>query len=669
MKVWRQNGSTETQQISLRVPVVNERESPFGTGWSMPGLMRLYDQGDGVYITQGDGTGLWFEKNASGAYVSPAGDFSRLMGNGSGWTRHYPDSTRAEFGNSGYLDRMRDRFGNTTSFGYDISVSPHRLASIADPAGKQITFGYSGGAVSWIRDPNWRTAYTSRSGNIVWQFFDPDGPPGLDLDFETTGPTLLGYWERGAGRGAETGWRFGYDAHGALASITAPQVNTTDAGLTRPTTTLRSLQAAVLPAPGTGTAISRAAWLLSADVRVEATDPKGNTTRMKVDRFGLPTRIEEPLGRTTTFSRDTLGRVTQSVAPSGHLVHYEYTGINLTQIVDDSTGAVVNYRYEPTYSLPDSIWGSTTPVRNFYGAQGQLDSTRVAGKVTRYTFTTRGRVKTVTDPEGHGTTFTYGDEDSSNGWGNLHHVESGVSTVRRTTYTYDDYGRQVMVINPASDTTRVAYNLLNWTDSTTNAAHGVTRYAYHANGTLYQVTDPKNQTYTFNRNALGWVESEVDPRNQWMYYGYDRNGNQTSHTNRRNQTVTAGYDALDRIVSRYQQAEAQQTTWSYGNYAESDRWMRVQNGVSTDSLAFDAAGRPIRAQTTRGGTTYTLQSSFNERSLRTQVQTIAPWVSTVQYRYNARMQLDTLIDRMGGRTRLAYNDDGQEILHTLPTGL
>lgn len=218
--------------------------------------------------------------------------------------------------------------------------------------------------------------------------------------------------------------------------------------------------------------------------------------------------------------------------------------MKLTQTVDETTGGIINLRYESTYSQPDSIWGSTTPVRHFYGTQGQLDSTRVAGKITRYTYATRGRVKSITDPEGHGTFVTYGDEYGGNSWANTHLIEQGAvsSAYRRTTtFRYDNYGRVQMVRDPANDTTRTEYDLLNRPERRVNAQGHATTYRY---GAIYlnRVTDAKNQTYHFIRNALGWLESEVDPRDQWMYYGFDRNGNQTSFQNRRQQIISAEYD-------------------------------------------------------------------------------------------------------------------------------
>jgi hypothetical protein len=36
----------------VRILIVNERNSRFGLGWSMPGLQQVYDQGDGVLLSR-----------------------------------------------------------------------------------------------------------------------------------------------------------------------------------------------------------------------------------------------------------------------------------------------------------------------------------------------------------------------------------------------------------------------------------------------------------------------------------------------------------------------------------------------------------------------------------------------------------------------------------------
>jgi RHS repeat-associated protein len=99
--------------------------------------------------------------------------------------------------------------------------------------------------------------------------------------------------------------------------------------------------------------------------------------------------------------------------------------------------------------------------------------------------------------------------------------------------------------------------------------------------------------------------------------------------------------------------------------------VQASNPESTDRVELDAAGRPLRTVTTRAGVTYTVENAFDARGLRTGLSVTGPWsgAHTAGFRYNARMQLDTLIDFGGGRTVIEHDQDGLEVMRTLPSGV
>lgn len=79
--------------VSGYMNVVNDSNSPFGQGWDMPGLLRLFNNSvsgvpAGVLLSTGDG-GAWYYTQGSGnSYSSPAGPyaFSTLTSlSGGGW--------------------------------------------------------------------------------------------------------------------------------------------------------------------------------------------------------------------------------------------------------------------------------------------------------------------------------------------------------------------------------------------------------------------------------------------------------------------------------------------------------------------------------------------------------------------------------------------------------
>ncbi|CAA9324851.1 MAG: hypothetical protein AVDCRST_MAG68-2024 [uncultured Gemmatimonadetes bacterium] len=400
--------------------------------------------------------------------------------------------------------------------------------------------------------------------------------------------------------------------------------------------------------------------------RVEAIDPRGHITRVAVDPFGQPTRVEEPLGRLTSITRDRHGRVTRTVGPSGHTARAEYVGVELRTQKDETTGALVQMEYEDRYhQLTRASGTGTTEVVNTYDPadpQRKLLKSRTGppgAPETHYTFDGRGRVLTATDPKGHGTTYTYG--GPGNTYDNLRTVSQGP---RSATIEYDRFGRDSLNISPSNDISRTEYDLLNRVTRKIDPEGGATVYRY-SNGQLYQVTDPKLQTYSFHRDMLGRLGSEVDPRGQWSYTYYDRAGNPTYTKNRRGQVVTAGYNELSQRVWR--DADGARTTWSHD---PKGLWTEAGNAESTNRIEFDVAGQARKAITTMGGVTYTQVITPDAQGRRKQMDLTAPWGSRMLgYTYNARGHLETLRDLSGGTTTLAYNDDGQEESHTLPTGL
>ena len=346
--------------------------------------------------------------------------------------------------------------------------------------------------------------------------------------------------------------------------------------------------------------------------------------------------------------------------PSGHGVDFTWSGPDLTRTYDRTTAQTVNYAYEPTYHGLTQVSGDTDPVWNYWSG-GKLDSTRVGSStrpVSRFTYDARGRVVTSTNPKGHVTRAFY---DSGNSWMN---TDSAVAPGgRRSKLAYDSYGRAITATDPDNKIRRTQYDAMNRVTRSIGPLSDTTSYSYDD---LFptQVRDAKGQSYGTAPNALGWADNDTDPNAQQRRSTYDKDGNLTSWTNRRGQRVTYTYDDLNQLRSRT--ADGKTTTF-YKDPA--GRFVTTSNSESTDTIRFDVLGRPTQQITVRGGRRYVLDSTFDTRNLRTQLRMSAPWTRTIQYRYNAQMQLDTLIDLAGGRTRIAYDANRQASSITLPSGL
>jgi len=653
-------GGLLTNDVVTKLVVVNETNSPIAAGWTLGGVQHLYLQSDGAaLVTEGDGSAVYFAR-VSGAYLSPGGDFSKLitstLSGTNGWARIYPDSSKAVFDNTGKMVQLRDRFNNMTTVSYDGSG---RVVKIKDPANLADTLGYGTNGLASIKDPGSparTTTVTVDASRKLTAITDPDN---VSTGFAFDGNLQLSkVMDR---RGDTT--TFSYDASSRkLTTVTYPPVPVFGAGTVAPTVTQTAWQ--MVGVPYTSTATTPATAPLADTVRARITDGRGYSTVLQVDRFGAITRSVDALGRTTSVTRDTNSNVVRDSVPSGHVVRRSWSGPNLTQVWDSTTGRTINYAYEGTWNQLIQISGDADSVWNYWSS-GHMDST-IAGtratssllrRLTKFTYDALGRLVTATDPASHADTTFYG----GTAWRNADSTRAGG---RRTARTYDGYGRVATQQTPRGDVTTVQYDVINRRTSVIGPIADTTIFTYDS-VFVRQVRDAIGQTYQFGYNALGWVVNRTDPVGKQDQYQYDRNGNPQQWTNRRNQVISWGaYDALNRPT-----AVTADSKTTKAAYDLSDRFVVDSNAESMDTVKFDVAGRVQSQISIRTGTRYELVSHINGRDLPDTLRSTSPWADTIAYHYNASFALDTLRDLAGGRTALGYDRHLLDSAIALPNGL
>ncbi len=662
VRTWWGDGTTrEAPAVRVRVPIVNERDSRFGVGWSLAGAQRLYDQGDGVYITGGDGTGVWFARSGS-LYVRPEGEFSEVTFDGTYFHRRYPDGTDVAFHADGRISHGVDRFGNRQNYNYYTGTCGYcavgELASITDPIGQGISFGYTGGKVTDIQTHG-RFSIPERdaAGNLVG-IRDPDGSYAFRGSYDGAHRLKTRTDRRGSTGG------YAYDTFGTVSADTLPVIKIGGSD-TRPVVRTLSWEAALLPEPGTGSSTSPATRRIPENVRAEVTDPRGHTTRLALDRYGLPTRVEAPLGHTTVILRNVHGLPDRVTQPTGASTSYAWTPHGQVRSITQSEteqSVRIEYGRSDYPALPTRVSRGDADVYYTYGTRGELLWSRVGSDTTRYGDYNRGRPGTITDPEGHRTTYAFQT-------GGFHNTASVTSTdangsSRTTSFGYDGFGRDTVVTDPLGKSARTAYDVLGRPTRTTDPRGGATTYSYSGDF-LYRVSDAAGKLFQFNHNALGWLDSEVDPQGRTLQYRYDAGGNLSGTTNRRGQAVSFTHDALGRTSSRT--ADGATTTYAYDNPA--GLWVAAGNGESTDTIRFDARGRTTAEVSVMGGQRFELKSSYLKEGPRSKVELLSPWARSVSYSYDASLRLQSLGDPAGGTTTIAHDDDGLPTRITLPSGL
>jgi len=311
---WDYGGGSTTQQVwATKLLVVNEKSSPIARGWTLAGVQRAYPQADGsLLFTEGDGSAAFFRKSGS-TFVTPAGEFSTLAVNGTGWKRRYPDSTSAYFNSAGRLTDVYDRFNNRTQFFYDGS---NRLTTIRDPNSQDLVLAYGTYGLGSIRDnitPYRYTNITVPSDSTLTAMQDPDG---VSTSFQYDGSRRL--WKVTDRRGSTTTLAYqtiNSKATGKLATVTAPAVPIYSEGTVAPVVGYTPWQ--TVGVPYTLTASSPYPVVRPDTVYGRITDPGGHVTRFTAGRWGQPVAQIGPLGDTTVTTYDANGLPVRVVHPTG----------------------------------------------------------------------------------------------------------------------------------------------------------------------------------------------------------------------------------------------------------------------------------------------------------------------------------------------------------------
>jgi RHS repeat-associated protein len=675
------SGTVTQTNTAIPILVLNEIASPFGAGWSLAGLQRLYFTSDSLtmLVTDGAGSITRFASTCTHcAAAAAAADFSVIstipsVGTVNHFERRSRDGTIASFNTAGFLTSISNRFGDSTKFAYDGS---NHIQTITDPAGKTLTFTYTSGKLTSITDPNGRVSTFSVNGSgDLASIVDPTNT----MTFQGTYDTQHRLTQR-TDRASNT-WKYVYDFASKLASDSTPSitVDTTIAGSgallsRRLGTKVGSLEAAILidPTSGLGNSVNPASQRVSSTLRavtyeipLEATN--AHTTRYRLDRFLAPLQIEHDSLKDTTFiTRDANELITRRIErrKRGTVASTALTfdGPRLTQAVDSLAGSITRYGYDTTYDIVKRVTGTTQTVQNYLNAAKTLiDSMRVGSNsdttkdsVTAFLHDNKGRITSTTDPKRDIVLAYYGTSGFQN-------VDSTRAGTRLTKFRHDGWGRLVRTVNPRGDSSIAVLDGLNRTDTVIAPGGSMTSYAYDSLSRIRQLTDAKGQTYRYYYNAVGWMDSvtdaaTLDPNaNRSDRFEYTKVGSVRAHTNRQgNQTSTRfNHQGQDSTITL---TDSRITRFAYDT---AGLWAAVSNSESTDTVRYDSTGL-VQTQVSVRGTTKYIVTGISDANglLRSSVSTVGTdTIQKIGYGYDAEFRLDTL--SVGPqRTYFGYNADG-----------
>ncbi|MFF7413363.1 DNA/RNA non-specific endonuclease [Streptomyces lydicus] len=639
----------------------------FGPTWASTADERLELDEQGVVHVGADGTLRPFpHPEPGGTGVQPetgppqmlrrteAGDFE-LHDPATGHTRVFTEHAPG----LALLEEIGDRNGHWINFAYDETGAPTEIT-------------HSGG---------YRLKLTTQAHRITALHLADAAADGGDQLLAAYGYDETGHLATVTTPASETPLRFENDTHGRITAWIDTNgsrfdytyddqdrctAQTGSAGHLRSTFTYDR-------EPNTGLRRTRltdslghtSTYLANESLQVVAeTDPLGQTTRTDWDRFDHPVATTDALGHVTRRTYDEAGNLTRITLPDGTTGQATYNDLGLpTQVI------------EP---------GGTTWRHTYDAAGNLLTTTDPAGADTRYAYSTSGDLTTITDALGHTRHLTCNQAGLpitvTDPLGNT-------ATVER-----DAFGRVTCATDPLGNTTRLSWtpqgnpawreapdgaretwtwdgegNLLAHTDAaghTTCLTHGsfdlpLTRtdpdgttygFAYDTELRLTQVTNPQGLSWTYSYDPAGCLTSETDFNGRTLTYTHDAAGRLASRTNGAGETLTFTRDAFGRTTS-FTTNDGTETAYEY---APSGHLVRIANPDATVTWQHDGLGR-VLTETVDGRTT---AYSYNDLGQRISRTTPTGFVSRWSYDAAGR---PASLSADGGNLSFTYDATGREV--------
>jgi RHS repeat-associated protein len=671
--------------------------SALGTGWTISGLNKIISATGGVILGEGGGSALWFASGGSGAFTSPAGDFSTLSLSGGVYTRTLTHGSKQTFDSNGYQTATIDRNGLAVSYTYDGS---HRLTQITDPFSELTTLSYDlNGKLQTIKDTSNRLATFTHSGGALTSVTYPDS----------------------------NAWNYGYDSGGRMTSVTEPSstgepTKTTTivydsaervGTITRPDSTNEKFVADQEQGwTNSGTSLSPAPSVLLAEAATVYTNPLSNVTNYRPDwrGMGLTNQTTDALGNVATVDRDAnglatitidrLNRVTQDAFDTkGNVTKETYADLSTVQfgtynsfaepasmtdqlsrttyytydsngnrtVVQDALNNVATYTYSSTQpgmlvsqTAPKPSGGSSYTLWAYaYDSKDRLTTiTDADSNVTKKSYDSGGRLTSVTDANNNQTTYSYDGINRTTGITDA----AGSSIAGVTTNSYDAGGNQVTTTDPDNFTTTTAYDAMDRVLTAKNPDGAVTSYSYDSGGRLQTLKDPNNNTTTYGYDVLDRQTSVTSPSvnasgGVLATTAYDAEGQVTGTTDANGRQITYSYDSLGRNTGETWLTSSggalELITFTYDSAGE---LKTAQDPNSLLTFAYDSGGRLQSAATSGPGTgqpsvtlTYGHDPSGDLTSITDNLSgTGGSGQGITSYSYDNALRLTTITQSFGG---------------------
>ena len=686
--------------ISDRVVVVNEQDSPLGAGWGIASLSRLYFQAEGtVLITDGNGGRTQYTAeigSVTGTTVLNE-DFENGV-NASNWSSTV--STQAT-----NFSRFLGRFGNDS-----ISLNLQNL-----PAHQAIILSFDLYQIDSWDGSGTRNGPDSFSIGTGTQFNNVLDTTLPNSEFQPTLTGALGFYSRFSDsiyRSFNDGFIIAHEDSNLTVNFQGRGLQTLD----DESWGLDNISVKVLTQDSFTTYRTAEGDYSNLLQNTDGTFTRTlkNGTQIYFNSEGLQTQITDRNGNTTLYAYDSQQRLIFITDPVGKLTVLTYTG-DFLNTVTDSAGRISQFEHDQQGNLikitfPDGtfktfgyddrhLMTSETDQRSYtavreYDAAGRISAaTRADGSL--HAASHAQTVGLVNLDSGLGTvenpaalvrpgavesTFTDGEGHSkrsnTDAFGRL--ISRTDANGLTTLIERDENGNAIKTTRPDGSIINRVFdeqgNLLSETQAFNNAS---TQYTYDpVFNLLTSVTDAFNQTTITDRDNKGNISSIVNPLGHSTAIAYNSAGQVTQMTNPNGLVIdtvynTAGLPATITEMPPANGGVIRTTQISYDNAGLATRIITAPDGLTvnlsydqqgrlvgvTDLLNqkidyhYDASGNRIRIDTqeTDGSLTTTISQTFDALNRLSSINQphISGQDSVQQFQYDGADNLAQSIDANG----------------------
>jgi len=344
------------------------------------------------------------------------------------------------------------------------------------------------------------------------------------------------------------------------------------------------------------------------------------------------------------YTGGTLTSITDALSHATTVLTYKSGGWPLT--VTDPNSVLTTLSYTPRNWLTSSVLslssGGTLTTSLTYDSAGNLTKfTRPDNSYLSYGYNAARQLTSITNRLSESQAITY------NSAGNITQVlwkDSGGTTTRQhtatydalgrmltdvggmsqsTAFTYDNNGNTLTVTDPLSHVTTNTYDALNRLSTITDAATDLTTLTYDAHNNVLTVTDPRSKVTSYVYDGFGDVIQETSPERGTTVLTYSSDFLPLQQTDANGYVTNMTYDALDRILTRAYPADSTlNVAFTYDQTGHG-------KGIGHLTSLTDAPG--------------SLSLNYEERGLVTSnARTISSKVYTTAFSYESAGRLSTL---------------------------